>query len=770
MIGADAFSTLFGASVAGDDEALPRLVTHAVRAGFAVVLLRPGSKVPLCTLSARQASTADREAKLAAQEAGDPRWEHRKHACGLHHAITDDTKAAPTVRRVAKAHGQLNIGVELGRSRMIVVDCDTRAEVAAWAADWAAEDDHDVPGATVLSPGVRRDDGTWLHSDGGHYWFTVPDGVELPTGTGSYRATTGEGYMVMWSDKQVLVPPSVRPEGAYRLVGETQPAPSWLLERISRHVEARRERTERVLDQLSDGGTDIDAWGAATPWAELLEPDGWTDTGLVDRCSCPIWTAPGTHASPKSATAHDAGCDRYSTITGWGPLHVWTDNPPEYLPPETKTYSKLGYVAARDHGGDQKAALLAIGMVPQTQLSEAERPYDMAEELAAYPLVVEQGLAAHPKESRGDSEPGEDSEPTEDELDAFLARFKTSTEMRDLEPPEPLLEDLLFRDTIVRVVGKPGQGKTHVMSHWAWAVATGQDWEGRATKQGLAVYMVAEGVSGWAQRLRAWEDRHRNGHPIDGAQLLVMPDPIQIRDREWQLFVKACDVLKPSLVVLDTQARVTVGVEENSNTEMGVVYDRLEALRKLGGITVALVHHLGHNGNHGRGASAINGAIHTEILVEMGKGQVITVSCLKQKDAELFEPMQFVLVPEGNSVVLESVGAAGDPFDDAVQIGPESPARDRLAQAIHDTFPRRGCTKAEARQEATKRVDKPMRLSDSTFYRTWDAMVADGVLAQVVIEERPTAQFKLDPSEVKRLGLDHRKPKKATHGDDMDAE
>lgn len=365
MISTDAFANTFGAVPAGDTERLVKLAILAVRNGFAVVLNHPGTKKPLCPLVARQQKLADAEAREEAKRAGDANWERRRHPCGIAHAFTEANAVAKVIRRLVKNEIVPNLGVEVGRSRMAVVDVDTAAERDAFLTAWTANADRDMTGMvpTVKSPGAKVD-GRWVHRDGGHFWFTVPEGYDLPESGGVLR---GEGgWSVLWRGKQVLVPPSSREEGTYRLVGQSTELPTWLREFILRGAEQQSEK--RTAAALSARTADpISAWAADRSWSDILSPDGWTDTGKADNCGCPIWTAPGDHASPKSATAHEAGCSQYDTSMGQAPLHVWTDNLPECVEDVVRergrTFSKFHYLVFRLYGGDQARAKAGLGII-----------------------------------------------------------------------------------------------------------------------------------------------------------------------------------------------------------------------------------------------------------------------------------------------------------------------------------------------------------------------------------------------------------------------
>lgn len=88
--------------------------------------------------------------------------------------------------------------------------------------------------------------------------------------------------------------------------------------------------------------------------------------------------------------------------------------------------------------------------------------------------------------------------------------------------------------------------------------------------------------------------------------------------------------LQPTLILLDTQARITVGMEENAAKDMGEFVDKLERLRRASGACVLIVHHMGRNGEHMRGSTALEGAA-TTILQASKEDNEITVSCEKQR-------------------------------------------------------------------------------------------------------------------------------------------
>lgn len=362
-----------------DDHDGVRDYLHRLAAlGCAPLLVYPGSKVAADPRSPRQRVAADKAAQRAAKDAGRRNWQRVKASKGVYLASDDPAVLDGYLSLYVEVHGSevaVNVAVSVGRSRLVVVDCDSADQLAAFLADMGASAEA-VP--TVKTPGACTAQGDWIHSDGGHFWFVVPEGVELPEGT-EYKDAQGE-YTVAWgTGRYVLTPPSVRAEGQYAAIGDVHTLPVALQERIMQREPAARRVADRSAP--SAGATLIDEWSRAVGWGEILLPLGWTPTGQVDSCGCPTWTAPGRHASPKSATGHEPGCGEPRYDAGNPPLHVWTDNPgtpfAAYITERgSATLSKLQAVALIDFDNDMGAAMEAHGLVSEPTTLSADAGAD----------------------------------------------------------------------------------------------------------------------------------------------------------------------------------------------------------------------------------------------------------------------------------------------------------------------------------------------------------------------------------------------------------
>lgn len=230
-----------------------------------------------------------------------------------------------------------------------------------------------------------------------------------------------------------------------------------------------------------------------------------------------------------------------------------------------------------------------------------------------------------------------------DPVDALLAELLDASSLDNMPTLEPLIGDMLHLDSLARVVGPSGHMKSFAVIDMAGHVGTGMKWHGQYVRQGTVVYLVAEGARGIRKRVRAWEKHY--GLKMDN--VLFLPRPVQAMSPEWDTLIEAMRRLEPALIVVDTQARVSVGVEENSAKELGLVVDRLEQLRAATAACVLLVHHTGHVGEHGRGSSSAKGALQSELHVskrgDNASNIIVTIKTGKQKDDEEGGDLQFAL-------------------------------------------------------------------------------------------------------------------------------
>jgi len=248
-------------------------------------------------------------------------------------------------------------------------------------------------------------------------------------------------------------------------------------------------------------------------------------------------------------------------------------------------------------------------------------------------------------------------------------QFLDDEELENLKPPAWLIEGILPEQATATLVGKSGDYKSFVALDLASCVATGTPWLGHyPVKRGLVVYIVAEGAGGFSKRIRAWKLYHR----FDGrAGVRFLPHPVQLTRREGKDVNELLRVLgelpePPVLIIIDTQARCTVGADEDKAKDMGLFVDAVARIREEFGACTLTVHHTGWRSNgRERGSSAVRAAADTVILVEKQKDGIVRLTCEKQKDADEFDsitlcPCTIDLGDGNSSLVLQRVSEVGD--------------------------------------------------------------------------------------------------------------
>jgi hypothetical protein len=231
-------------------------------------------------------------------------------------------------------------------------------------------------------------------------------------------------------------------------------------------------------------------------------------------------------------------------------------------------------------------------------------------------------------------EPSEPRTPVE----RLRAGLLDTASLRALPAPTPLVDGLLFRDTLAMLYGGSGVGKSFLALDVALHVAAGAWWHRRSVAAGPVLYIVAEGGMGFGRRVEAWE-RH-NGLHADKLPVLWYPHALNLFEVVWvAALVEVISELMPALIIIDTFARCSLGAEENSARDIGRMVSHLDTIRRVAGSCVWLVHHSGKNTAAGaRGSSALRGAMDTE-LEAVGDARRFDLHTRKQKDAPEIGPI-----------------------------------------------------------------------------------------------------------------------------------
>jgi hypothetical protein len=326
-------------------------------------------------------------------------------------------------------------------------------------------------------------------------------------------------------------------------------------------------------------------------------------------------------------------------------------------------------------------------------------------------LIRQNGLV----ERRHDGDPPGDGGEQPTAIDRryleLRSRLLDASGLLTIPVPVPIVEGLLYRDSLAWLAGKPGHGKSFVAVDLACCVGTGTPWHDRQVTPGKVLYLIAEGAAGLGQRVNAWSVR--SGRRVE--QVLFLPVPVQLAAPgvDTAAFTRLLADLRPDLAILDTQARVTVGAEENSAKDAGVFVDVLEHVRRSSGACILVVHHDARAGDNLRGSTAIEGAA-TTILRAAKDGRLVTITNPKQKDAPEQDPFALVLTPLAGSAVLSNEGIGIDHLTRS--------SEDRILTVLDTCFGQNGATKTELRDAA--------ELPRSTYYWAVNELLRKGLVIE----------------------------------------
>ena len=201
------------------------------------------------------------------------------------------------------------------------------------------------------------------------------------------------------------------------------------------------------------------------------------------------------------------------------------------------------------------------------------------------------------------------------------------------KPPRWLVKGVLPHAELGLIYGASGSGKSFFALDLVASVALGTPWRGRKVTQTDVVYVCAEGVGGFRNRIKAYE------HAFQvqlGTHLQVIADqPNFLADPDVTAIINEIKRLGSGLVVIDTLAQVTPGGDENNAVDMGKALKQCRRITEATGAMVLLIHHAGKDASKGaRGWSGIRAAADVEIEISCQDGTTRFARITKMKDGE----------------------------------------------------------------------------------------------------------------------------------------
>lgn len=196
------------------------------------------------------------------------------------------------------------------------------------------------------------------------------------------------------------------------------------------------------------------------------------------------------------------------------------------------------------------------------------------------------------------------------------------TEATEYEPQilVPVVQGVFNRDSLSWVAGPSGTFKSFVTADLAFRYGSeDMDYHGRKMTHGRALIVVAEGAAGYAHRKTAWEKEYDR----QVKNVVIYPAPLQLGDtlKEMPALIHHLKEEEAAgrgygLIIFDTQAMCTVGIDENKS-EMNLVINVLHRIREVSKACVLTVHHFGKKESSGmRGSSMLYAAADTVLILK----------------------------------------------------------------------------------------------------------------------------------------------------------
>jgi KaiC/GvpD/RAD55 family RecA-like ATPase len=427
-------------------------------------------------------------------------------------------------------------------------------------------------------------------SGGRHLYFHVPSGADIRNDAGR---RLGPGLDIRGEGGQVLAPPTIHPNGHRYEVEASAPAtvaepPPWLVDLLVRTETPSEARPAPGATGERPG----DLWAAATSWAQLLQPDGWT-LHHVDRSGEEHWTRPGkTTRDGTSATVNYGGSDT---------LKVFTSSLAALGLVEEQTYSKLGYLAATRFAGDHHAAARALA-----RAGYRVPPVDLAA------LIVEP-----------DDEPDDGTLP--------LVRFDHAFWNRE-QRSEWLIEPIIPTGRHVVLYAPAKAGKSLLALEIAAAAATGRPILGQAPGEPTSVLYVDMEMTEDDLAERLSDFGYDEGDDLSRLHYSLLPSLAPLDTPAGaETLLRTVRRWRPQLVVIDTMARAVAGEENDADTYRHFDMYTSRALKRAG-VAVFRLDHTGKDPTKGqRGSSEKVGYADLVWRLTYGEDQTGTLTATHQR-------------------------------------------------------------------------------------------------------------------------------------------
>lgn len=234
----------------------------------------------------------------------------------------------------------------------------------------------------------------------------------------------------------------------------------------------------------------------------------------------------------------------------------------------------------------------------------------------------------------------------------FTEKLYAGREVFELPPVKWIIPKWLPAESVAAIYSEPGIGKSTYALALALELATGGSWCGHKLDRVPVLYVAAERATITRDRLEAWSKHHEQEIPEHFYTLDAAP---QLGDHSHTHEIS--ELIRENrvrVVVFDTYARATLGLDENSSKDTGPIMEALSKLvRATEGGSVVVVHHSGKDSARGmRGSTAFLGAVDLTVRLSRRGDDLVEASVEKSNAARAPLPEHYRF----HSVQLDPLG------------------------------------------------------------------------------------------------------------------
>lgn len=251
--------------------------------------------------------------------------------------------------------------------------------------------------------------------------------------------------------------------------------------------------------------------------------------------------------------------------------------------------------------------------------------------------------------------------------------------MEDLQHrPKPnwLIDNVVEEEGLTVFFAGDKLGKTAVLSSMLWGWTAGHDYfldeqyqfqdpqDGEPRK---VLYILLEGTGTYFERFDSWRNRYATPDLGFDNRFVVVTEPVILFDPRMKMdqpetwpdslrrLSNTVSTMRPQILVIDTFARATPGVDENSS-QLGAVVGVLDQIRNAYSTATILVHHtpVDEKTKRPRGWGGLKAAASSYVWIEGQQDEKVkTFGTGPHRNAEFTRKVKFVTRPYMSQFVVD---------------------------------------------------------------------------------------------------------------------